>query len=1029
MPKGHTYISGGLMHTPKISNPIKIFFFSLVAFLLVFGMLAKPVNAQGGSMEWLAFGAQIEGKTPQLEMLSASPESIELTAQFPGVNLGSTNIAGVDYLTLSGEGYLFSDQSGVPALPVVRKMIEVPLGAEISLEILASKSQTISLTALGLNNMIAPVQEGQPKCGDPVAPSAPDAQIYAGGYYPLEKLAIINDFIVRGHRIVVLEIRPVRYNATAAELETTSEMTLRLNLQGSDMALTYSEADRLNSQPFNRSLQDQVLNYNQGLPVAIPNTNERILIITADMFETALVPFVQLKQSQGFDVSLVNITTVGGNTTGAIRSYILAQYNGANPPDYVILVGDYISGNPTGSITNWPFRTSSGYRTDLHYYTMDSDTEYTPDIFGGRFPVRTVAQLEAMIEKYQTYNNVSGVEAWVKKAEFLASNDSSFYHVAEGSHNFVIDSFTLPRGYTGIFPQNPQPGGDKIYAITYGGTGADAVASMNDDRAFLIYSGHGATTFWDAPRVTQSDVRNMTGVAIPYVASHACVTADFNVGEAFSDTWVIEPVNGSLTFFGASESTYWPEDDTLERNSMTSLFSDPEGINVPSVGAFTNFGMLAVAASGSGRTNYYWEAYHIFGDPSLVVVQGPKYPDFRVNVEPTELKTCNSSTNTATVNLASINDFNDPVALTASTVTGFDATFRNPAVRPPGSTILTIDGGGTAERGSATMTITGTAGNLVHTAELTLDIYPPIVGAPTLKTPADNARDQSQRPTFTWTETTNAETYRLQIAKDRAFQDIVHDKTGIVGTSYSPIINLVTDTQYYWRVKAENICGIVDGTQIFTFRTKAGPGDCAQGTVRNVISLTNFESGLGGWQNPGDNNYPTIKFELTTVEAYSPTHSVLGAVPAQITDQRLISPRFSVPNVPEPVSLIFWHKWTFDSPTACNDGGILEFSIDGGTTWNQVAKNYILTNPYNGTVKANVNNPLVGRPAWCLVEDEWVKSVVDLTFAKGKDIQFRFRLGTGRDGEAEGWYIDDILMQSCVPGVNEYKLFLPLTTK
>ena len=158
-----------------------------------------------------------------------------------------------------------------------------------------------------------------------------------------------------------------------------------------------------------------------------------------------------------------------------------------------------------------------------------------------------------MIAKYQTYNNVSGAEPWVKKAEFLASDDSGYYQVAEGSHNFVINSFTLPRGYTGIFPQNPQPGGDKIYAITYGGTGAHAVASMNDDRAFLIYSGHGATTYWDAPRVTQSDVRNMTGVAIPYGLHMLCITADFNVGEAFSDTCVIEPVNGSLTFFSASE--------------------------------------------------------------------------------------------------------------------------------------------------------------------------------------------------------------------------------------------------------------------------------------------------------------------------------------------------------------------------------------------------------------------------------------------------------------------------------------------
>ena len=180
------------------------------------------------------------------------------------------------------------------------------------------------------------------------------------------------------------------------------------------MTLTSSEADRLNSAPFNSLLQPIVLNYNQGRPVSVPNTAERYLIITADPFETGLADFVALKESQGFSVAIANLTTVGGNTTAAIKSYIKAQYLGATPPDYVLLVGDYISGNPVGSLTNYSMRTASSYRTDLQYFTMDNETEFVPDIYYGRFPVRTAANLTAMIDKYEAYQERAGDEDWVK---------------------------------------------------------------------------------------------------------------------------------------------------------------------------------------------------------------------------------------------------------------------------------------------------------------------------------------------------------------------------------------------------------------------------------------------------------------------------------------------------------------------------------------------------------------------------------------------------------------------------------------
>ena len=998
----------------------KLIVISLSLSLLVGGFLAKPANAQAGIGSWLAFGSETEGGEPEAMLLSASAESIELRALMPGAVFGETTINGQSFLTLGGEGYVTTGEIGAPALPVFRQMVEVPLGAEVSIELLESNPKTFTMASLGLQGTIAPNQPSDPKCGDASPASAPSADLYGNSFYPAESLAIVDDYIMRGHRIVVVEVRPVRYNAVLGELEVSSEMNFRLKMSGSDIALTNSEADRLNSAPFNRLLQTNVLNYNQGRPVAIPNSPERYLIITADIFESGLSDLVALKTSQGFSVGVVNLTTVGGNTTTAIKNYIKAQYQGANPPDYVLLVGDYYPGN-AADLTNYVMRTASGYRTDLQYFTMDNETEYVPDIFYGRFPVRTAANLSDMISKLLAYNAVAGDEAWVKKIEYLASNDGGYYQVAERTHNYVIEHYTLPLGYTGIFPNNPQPGGDKVYAITYSGTGANAVASMNDNRVMLIYSGHGATTFWDAPRVTQSDIRNMTGVAIPYVASHACITADFNTGESFSDTWVIEPTNGALTFFGSSDSTYWTEDEVIEKAIFDHLYADTTLDTVPTVAEMTQYGLQAVDNTSTSLDNYYRETYHIFGDPSLEIVMKPKYPDFRINADPTTIKTCNNGTNQAALNLTSVNGYSSPVSLSASSVAGFTTTFGANPVTPPGSTTATITGSGTATTGTKKLTITGTSGSLVHTADLELTVFAPIAGGTQLKTPADKSKDISPRPTFTWSEVTNTETYQLQVATDASFSKVVVDRSGIIGTNFTLTANLATDTQYYWRVYAENVCGKVIGTQVFSFRTSPGPGDCGAGTVKQQLFIEDFESGLDGWQNPGD----LYKFTLSTVRAYSPTQAVLASVPGGQSDQRLISPVFNVPDTTEPVSLIFWHRWTFDSQSACNDGAILEASIDGGATWNQVAKSYLLTNAYNGTVRTGEYNPLSGRQAWCFGTDEWVRTVVQLSPYKGKSVQFRFRLGSGISGAAEGWYIDDVVVQTCVVTNQPNKLYLP----
>ncbi len=1002
----------------------------LVAIAMVFGAFSQSAKAQYQEGDWMPFGTETFQAGPAVSLINADATEIVVQASMPGIAVSEVELFGERFLSFNFEGYDSTQEVGAPGLPVINQLIEVPLGADVSLEVLEVESQTIKLEEHGLNSMVAPVQPGQPKCGGPVEGGEPLATFYNAGFYPELKAVITDDFIMRGHRVVQVQVHPVRYNSALGELETSSTIQFKLNLSGSDMPRTFAEADRLNSDTFNNILASSVLNYNQGRPVALQDGAERIHIITADEWDAGLAPFIALKQSQGFTVTKAKLSEIGGNNTTSIKNNIKAEYQGANPPVYVILVGDYIIGEPTEGLTNYTGRTSlAENRTDLHYFTMDNDTEYVPDILYARFPVRSLQHLENMISNLTWYHETGGDEDFVKKAEFLGSDDTRFWHVAEGTHNYVIDTHLTHRGYTGIFPNNPQPGGDKIYAHTYNATGAHAITSMNDNRAFVIYSGHGWHDLWDAPRVNQNDVRNLTGSIIPYVASHACVTAYYNIQESFGDTWVIQPGKGALVHVGASESTYWPEDETMEKAIFDHLYADPTDEMTPTISSMMNYGLVKVQESGASKWDYYREAYQFFGDPTVKIVKGPKAPGFRVNVEPTEIKVCSNATAEATVNISSINNFADSVMMTASGMTGFEATFDPTSVTPPGSTVLAFAGDGTAARGEQTVVIKGTSGTLEKEAELVLDVFPPIAAGPKLTQPVNGAKEQASSPTFVWNETPNAESYTLQIAKDEAFEDIVHEKEGIAGSSYTIAYALDTDKVFYWRVIAKNICGEEMSTQIFSFRTKAGPGDCPEGTTAKKEYFTDFENGTDDWTIHPDAG-PGNQWTLSTERAYSPTKSMLAKVPAGFSDQRLDSPSFTVPSSKYPVALLFMHRWTFDSKTACNDGGVLEFSEDDGATWKPVLKQHLLTNAYNGTVASGVYNPLANRKAWC-GESDWVRTVVDLKEYAGKTVSFRFRLGSGREGAAEGWYMDDFSLQTCVDGEPEEPTFFinfPLIT-
>ncbi|MFO7626119.1 MAG: C25 family cysteine peptidase, partial [Candidatus Fermentibacteraceae bacterium] len=218
-------------------------------------------------------------------------------------------------------------------------------------------------------------------------------------------------------------------------------------------------------------------------------------------------------------------------------------------------------------------------------------------------------QAVLMAQRVIDYESSTGVFAWVQKLLWIASNDN--YSISEGTHNYCIDTYATPRGYmsTKVYPHS-------------GGTAAQAVTAINGGVSMITFSGHGSSTSWADMSFGSSDFNQLTNDGMfPGVLSHACNTGQYNVGTCWAETWTRTPGRGGLYFWGSWPSTYWGEDDIQERAEYEFFLGDD--VHWPM--GYMNGGLLAVFTyySGGGRSKYYYEAYHLFGDPSVMTKTWP----------------------------------------------------------------------------------------------------------------------------------------------------------------------------------------------------------------------------------------------------------------------------------------------------------------------------------------------------------------------------------------------------------------------
>ncbi len=129
--------------------------------------------------------------------------------------------------------------------------------------------------------------------------------------------------------------------------------------------------------------------------------------------------------------------------------------------------------------------------------------------------------------------------------------------------------------------------------------------------------------------------------------------------------------------------------------------------------------------------------------------------------------------------------------------------------------------------------------------------------APTLLTPANAETGVPVLTGFSWTASSGATSYGLQVSTDALFTSVVVSQTGLSGTGYTLAAPLSNSTLYYWRMNATNAGGTSSYSSTSSFTTivaapaaptLASPSNAATGVSSSPTLSWNVSTGATSYQ-------------------------------------------------------------------------------------------------------------------------------------------------------------------------------------
>lgn len=570
-----------------------------------------------------------------------TPDSYSLTIRIDKLNWDKEQVkTGDSFSKIWFKNSLPDGKIGEPELPSIKKIIRIPYGATIQAKVKSYKTEEVSLSEKGINVPIIPVQ---PPVRKDQAPQLQDFRIKAQAYSkssfrtiePIVKTEILGN--LRNHTIARVTVYPIEYNPAKGKIKVYNDIEVNVDVKGSPTK--NPSADAFYS-PYFDVVYNTMLNAGGTAYDSHPDLTRypvSMLIIANRMFESALQPYIAWKTQKGFKVT-TKYTDEIGTTADAIKSFIQNFYNSATPdnpaPTFLVLVGDVeqVPASATGS--------QSGELTDLYYASVDGDK--FPEMYYGRLSATSASQLTAIINKIIYYEQFQFSDpTYLNSVNLIAGVDATWNPaVAQPTIKYATaNHFNQTNGWSNIYEYGVDSDPNNATASS-GYTGcydADKVAV-----GFINYTAHCSEGGWQDPALPISTVNTLTNnQQYPFVIANCCLSANFGYSECVGETWLRKANGGAVTYIGSSPNSYWKEDmywatgafpmsgnnngyvPTFEE-STTGAYDAPFGSNYVTAGAIVFCGNIAVTQaeindySRQINSTYYWEAYNVLGDPSLM---------------------------------------------------------------------------------------------------------------------------------------------------------------------------------------------------------------------------------------------------------------------------------------------------------------------------------------------------------------------------------------------------------------------------
>jgi len=547
-----------------------------------------------------------------------------------------------DFVKLIVSGYGENALRGNAELPVLEELINIPFGAKVSVEIISKEEKIISLSDYGINDLIFPSQPSVSKSEDASAvPFYFNEEYYASNDFYTHKL-ITTEYLgkMRGQQLARISIAPFQYNTVTNELKVITKMEVKVVFKNTDISGHLFNKQKYYSPEFEH-LYKSCLNY---MPMqekdVITTYPVKYVIVSDSAFQSVLQPLVQWKTKKGFHVveAYTNDSAVG-NTTASIHTYLKDMYdNPADgiPPTYVLFVGD------DGQV---PSFNNGSHLSDMYFCEFDGGGDFYPEMYYGRFSAVSSADVEAQVNKTLTHEQYTFSDpSFLDEVVLVAGVDASMAPTyGNGQINYGTDNyFNTAHGLT-------------IYNYLYGsgtpitsdssGASAAIISDVSSGVGFVNYTAHCGSNGWSDPSFSTSDISGLqNNDEYGFMVGNCCQSNKFDVPVCFGEGLLRADNKGAVGYIGGSNNTYWDEDFWWAvGNGSISANPTYAGTGLAffdclmhengeqqadwfiTAGQMIHSGNLAVSQAG-GADQYYWEIYHLMGDPSLMPYIGVPAP-------------------------------------------------------------------------------------------------------------------------------------------------------------------------------------------------------------------------------------------------------------------------------------------------------------------------------------------------------------------------------------------------------------------